>query len=326
MEKLDLKKIKQVEFNDSEYIRTATTKTQIVLHHTAGNSSGVNTIRAWNNDQRGRIATCVVISGKGSSNSHDGEICQAFSSKYWAYHLGVKNESFASKNVVYRRLDPGAIGIEICNWGALTKKGEKYYNYVNREVPAEEVCILKTKYKGFKYFHKYTEAQIESVRQLLVYWNEIYNIPLDYKESEMWDLSEDALSGVPGIYTHNSYRADKSDISPQPQIIEMLKNLNKENMAKQKPKEIKVEAEIDGNKLSIEKDQDGIDVVYDGKNRDVEFHKSEEEKSFKYDGKKLDIEVNKTKDKTEIDIQAETSLLRWFGKIISKFVLKKFKK
>jgi|GEM_PF-2189268 len=326
MEKLNLKKIKQCEFSATEYIQTATTKKQIVLHHTAGNSSGVNTIKHWNSDKRGRIATCVVISGKNTSNSYDGEICQAFSSKYWAYHLGVKAEVFASKNVVYQRLDKISIGIEICNWGSLKKIGDKFYNYVNREVPKDEVCTLKVAYKGNKYYHKYTDAQIESVRQLLVYWNEIYGIPLDYIEEDMWEVSENALSGKAGIYTHNSYRYDKSDISPQPKMIQMLKNLKKQVMAKKKPKDIKINAEVDGNKLQIEKDEEGLDVVYDGKNRDIEYHKTDEEKSFKYDGKKLDIDVKKTANDLEVDIQAETSWLRWVGKIISKFVLKKFKK
>lgn len=326
MDKLNLKKIKQCDFKATEYIQTATTKTQIVLHHTAGNSSGVNTIRHWNSDSRGRIATCVVISGKGTSNSYDGEICQAFSSRYWAYHLGIKPEIFASKNVIYQRLDKLSIGIEICNWGYLTKKGDKFFNYVNREVAKEDVCELDVPYKNHKYYHAYTDAQIESVRQLLVYWNEIYGIPLDYNETDLWDVSENALKGVAGIYTHNSYRYDKCDISPQPKMIEMLKNLKNKDMAKQKGKDIKIDAEVDGNKLSIEKDADGIDVVYDGKNRDAEYHKNEDGQSFKYDGKKLDIEVTKTKDKTEVDIQAETSWLRWFGKIVSKFVLKKFKK
>ena len=127
----------------------------------------------------------------------------------------------------YKSLDKVSIGVEICNWGSLEKRGEKFYNYVNREVPLDEVCELRTAYKGKKYYHAYTDAQIESVRQLLVYWNEVYNIPLDYIEENLWDLSKDALSGKPGIYTHNSYRKDKSDISPQPKMIKMLKSLKK---------------------------------------------------------------------------------------------------
>jgi N-acetyl-anhydromuramyl-L-alanine amidase AmpD len=222
---LDLSKIKQVPLKDSEYFNEKAEKRQIVLHHTAGNSSGVNTINNWNTDGRGRIATCVCISGKGAKNSADGEIVQAFSSRAWAYHLGLKQEVFKAFKVPYQSLDKISIGIEICAWGCLTKKGEKYYNYVNREVPLDEVCILDEPYKGFKHYHKYTDAQIESVRQLLLYWNEVYGIPLDYNEDDMWDLSKNAISGEKGLFTHNSYRKDKTDVFPQPELIQMLKSL-----------------------------------------------------------------------------------------------------
>ena len=39
--------------------------------------------------------------------------------------------------------------------------------------------------------------------------------------------STNALKGLPGVYTHNSYRKDKTDISPQPKMIAMLESLNK---------------------------------------------------------------------------------------------------
>lgn len=224
---LNLSKIKQVPLSESQYVKEETKKTQIVLHHTAGNSSGVGTIKMWNADDRGRIATCIVISGKGlSSDTTDGEICQAFSSKHWAYHLGIKPDVFRSAGVPYQRLDKLAIGIEICNWGPLTKKADgKFYNYVNREVALDQVCELEKPYKGYKFYHAYTDAQIESVKQLLVYWSKIYSIPLNYNLADMWNVSVNALKGVPGVYTHNSYRKDKSDISPQPKMIEMLKSL-----------------------------------------------------------------------------------------------------
>lgn len=223
---LDVRKIKQVPLRESQYIKESTKKLQIVLHHTAGNSSGVGTIKMWDNDDRGRIATCVTISGKGlSKDTYDGEICQAFASKYWAYHLGIKPDVFRANGLPYRSLDPIAIGIEICNWGPLTNKNGKYYNYVDRLVPADQVCELAVPYKGHKYYHRYTDAQIESVRDLLVYWKNLWDIPLDYNEEDMWKVSKNALSAVPGVYSHNSYRKDKSDIYPCPRMIEMLKSL-----------------------------------------------------------------------------------------------------
>jgi hypothetical protein len=223
---LDVTKIKQVPLRESQYIKEETKKTQIVLHHTAGNSSGVGTIKMWDADDRGRIATCVTISGKGlSRDTYDGEICQAFSSKFWAYHLGVKGDVFRANGVPAISLDKLSIGIEICSWGPLEKKGDKFYNYVNREVPADQVTELATPYKGHKYYHRYTDAQIESTKNLLMYWRDTYGINLTYREEDMWSVSKKALRGENGVYTHNSYRKDKTDIHPCPRMIAMLKTL-----------------------------------------------------------------------------------------------------
>ncbi len=63
------------------------------------------------------------------------------------------------------------------------------------------------------------------MRQLLVYWGERYEIPLTYNE-DMWDVSDRALAGQDGVWSHTSYRSDKSDIHPQPEMIAMLKALS----------------------------------------------------------------------------------------------------
>ena len=223
---LDVSKIKQVTLPETQYIKEETKKHQIVLHHTAGSSSAPGTIKMWANDDRGRIATCVVISGKGQSkDTYDGEICQAFSSKHWAYHLGIKTEVFKSKGLPQIAIDKHAIGIEICSWGPLEKRGDKFYNYVDREMPADQVTKLETPYKGHTYYHRYTDAQIESVKNLLLYWRDIHGINLTYHEDDMWTVSTRALKGENGVYTHNSYRKDKSDIHPCPRMIAMLKSL-----------------------------------------------------------------------------------------------------
>ena len=222
---LDLKKIKQVPLRESQYFKEETPKRQIVLHHTAGGPSAINVISSWDADDRGRIATPIVISGPNARGTYDGEICQAFSSRHWAYHLGIKPEVFRAYKVSYQKLDKIAIGIEICNWGQLTLKNGKYYNYVDREVPANQVTTLETPYKGFKYFHRYSDAQIQSVKDLLVYWKGVYNIDLTYNYDQMFTVNTKALKGENGLYSHNSYRRDKIDIYPCPRMIEMLKTL-----------------------------------------------------------------------------------------------------
>lgn len=210
----------QIDFPQGQYLKEEHTKKQIYLHHTAGNNSGSNVFKWWASNPE-RVATCVSISGPGDV---DGQIVQGFSSKYWAYHLGIKRNVFDAFGVPFTLLDKYSIGIEICNWGQLSYTNGKFYNYVGGIVNEKDVIKLDVPYKRHIYFHNYSDAQIESVRQLLVLWNQRYGIPLKYNE-DIWNVTTRALRGEPGVFTHNSVRADKVDIYPHPKMIQMLKNL-----------------------------------------------------------------------------------------------------
>lgn len=196
--------------NNDQYFKEKQFKNQIVLHHTAGAGNAINVIHGWNFNPE-KVATAFVIDSKG-------EVYKAFEPEFWAYHIGLKtgNNLFLNK---------GSIGIEVCNWGQLIKKGDKYLNYVNQEVPENEVVQI-AKFRGFEYYHKYNDAQIESLRKLVLELCAKFGINKTYN-SDMWDISANALSGKNGIYTHVSYRTDKNDMSPQFNLIEMLKNLEK---------------------------------------------------------------------------------------------------
>ena len=213
---LDLTKIVQERLDSNQYNHEEHPKRQIYLHHTAGGPSAVNVAKFFNS-QEGRVATAFIIGSKGT-------IVQCFSSKHWAYHLGLKEDVFIENKVGYQSLDKISIGIEICNYGPLTKRNGYYYNYLNARVDYTEVEFLATKYKGHIYWQKYTDAQIESTRQLLVYLCDTYKIPRNYYSS-IFDIDKRALQGERGIFTHNSVRKDKSDIYPCPRMIEMLKSL-----------------------------------------------------------------------------------------------------
>ena len=215
----------QTNFPATQYMAEENPKTQIYLHHTAGNNDPFAVFSMWAGNQE-RIATCVTVgnSPKPSANWQDGEVVQGYSSKYWAYHLGLKESTFHNFNIPYKSLDRISIGIEICCWGQLTLQNGKFYNYVNREVPANEVCELATPHRGYKYYHNITDAQIEAVRELLVLWKQKYNIPLTY-HADIWDICPRALRGEPGVYTHNSVRYDKVDVYPHPKLVAMLQSL-----------------------------------------------------------------------------------------------------
>src|SRR5574343_722443 len=185
------------------------TPNQVCLHHTASPPGVAGDIEWWKHDGQ-PVSTPLVV-------GRDGIATQIYPSTRWAYSLGLQHSQ-------YRKVESVTIGIEIDSWGFLSLQNGKYYSYTGAEIPADEVCDLGYYWRGQRYFHKYTAAQIETVRLLLLHWNEKYKIMLDYKGDELWNVSKNAqYASVGGIYTHASFRADKTDIFPQPEMIEMLK-------------------------------------------------------------------------------------------------------
>ena len=217
--------IEITDFLASQYINEETNKIQIYLHHTAGNSNPFNVYKDWETTPE-RIATCVVIAGKPNKTDSfkDGLIVQGYSSKKWGFHLGLKEATFQKFGLPYKSLDRISIGIEICNWGQLTRKQGKFYNWIDKVIPDEDVIELDTPFRGYKYFHNYTDAQIIAVEKLLRHWGDKYNIPLAYHD-DIFEVNSRALKGAPGVFTHCSVRYNKVDIYPHPKMIEMLKSL-----------------------------------------------------------------------------------------------------
>ena len=120
-----------------EYVEEKTTKNTIYLHHTAGSHRADWTIDGWNKDRtstnaRLRVATAFVIGGPDKMGTDkdgmDGKVFRAYNEDFWAHHLGLKTEN----NSILNRQ---SIGIEICNYGPLTKtKDGKFLTYVvNRQ-------------------------------------------------------------------------------------------------------------------------------------------------------------------------------------------------
>lgn len=206
----------QERLSHGQFINQEHTKSQVYLHHTAGGGDARSVSRFWNSN-KSKIATAFVIGERG-------EIVQCFSSKHWAWHLGVGSQIFKDKNIPFRDLNKTSIGIELTNWGFLKQVNGKFYNYVNRVIPSSMVTELDEPFKGHKFWYRYTDEQIESTKKLVTYLSETYDIPMDYR-SEIWDIDIQALKNEKGIYTHNSVRKDKSDVYPCPRLIKMLQSL-----------------------------------------------------------------------------------------------------
>ena len=171
--------IKKQYLENEEYYHDVVTKKTIYLHHTAGSHRPDWVVASWERDKTGsggvrHIATAYVIGGKSTRNANtdfDGVIVECHPPEKWAHHLGIK----ARNN---KLLNQESIGIEICNYGPLTKKGEEYFTYVNSKVPSEDVVDLGYEFKGFRYYHAYTPAQIQATKELVAKLGKDFDIDL----------------------------------------------------------------------------------------------------------------------------------------------------
>lgn len=222
---------------DDEYYKEIVTKDTIYLHHTAGGPRPDYVIDGWERDKTLsgtplRVATAFLIGGKTKGTKNfDGAIYAPFDPKYWAHHLGLVRPRYAPFNNA--RLNAKSIGIEICNYGYLEKEEGRYYFETSSGkiyVESEDVCILEKPWRGKKYFHRYSDKQIEALKILILELARKFDITLeDIKyDWNYFDLKYDALNGAPGLWTHVNVREDKWDCFPQPELIDMLNSLYNE--------------------------------------------------------------------------------------------------
>ena len=203
-------------------------KDKIVLHHTAGSHQPHWVIDGWNANKK-KIGTAWVIGGKANppyKDEYDGKVVNYFNDDYWSHHLGIRETGYA--------ITKASIGIELCNYGGLVKNSQgqfgQFLTYVGTLVPPDQVT--ECEFRGFKYYETYTDAQLESLKTLLLNISSHHNIDLHeglYKMlkngNKAFELQTSALSGKPGLWTHANYRRDKTDCSPQFKLIEMILSL-----------------------------------------------------------------------------------------------------
>jgi len=197
--------VKVINF-EGYYFKQGGIKNQIVWHHSAGSDNAEQMFEWWKRDNVTHVATCVGI-------EKSGRVVKGFDEQYWGHHIGMSNGYNGVRNLQ-------SVAVELTNWGILRND---LTNWANGKVPQKDVIELN--YKGSKFYEAYTPEQIKALK----YWTLLvamrFDIPLDYKEKDMWELSNNAITGKAGIYTHNSFIAWKTDVSPQPILIAMAKEL-----------------------------------------------------------------------------------------------------
>ena len=226
-----------------EYRTTSEKKDWIFIHHTAGWNNPFNTISHWARDSRGQVATEFVLGGQKITNNdteYDGVVVQAFPEGGYGWHLGIGN------NIMHR----ASVGIEVNNFGWLTEGGYykriggtktwikktpgKFYTYVGTEADCKQVVKLEKEFRGYQYWHKYSDRQILELKKLIQFIGERDGIDvrkglpdlIREKGVEAFDIcSVSMCNDTKGLWSHTNCRTTKFDMFPQPELLDMLLSL-----------------------------------------------------------------------------------------------------
>lgn len=198
-------------------------KQWIFLHHTAGWEDPYQVIDMWARDNRGNVATEFVLGGQSvrdGSKKFDGELVQAFPEGGYGWHTGTGN------SVMHRN----SVAIEVCCMGQIVD-GKTYVGTVAK---SDQVIKLAKPFRGFQFWHDYSDAQIETLKRFILYTAEKYNIDIrrglieniKSKGADGFDVLDLAKAeSTPGMYSHTNVLRGKVDMYPHPDLIDMLLSL-----------------------------------------------------------------------------------------------------
>ena len=105
-------------------------------------------------------------------------------------------------------------------------KDGRYYNYVSKPINDEDVVELDKPFRGYTHYERYTDAQIESTRKLILYLKNRWDIKIEtgIYDEQWFEFDVKWFTGG-GLRSHTQVRTGKFDIFPQKEMIEMLNSL-----------------------------------------------------------------------------------------------------
>lgn len=194
----------------------------IVLHHTSGWNNPYKVVDDWARDDRGKIATEFVIGGidiTGNDRRYDGEIVKSFPDGCQGWHIGNSGSKYMNKH---------SVGIEMCSFGGLDGN---HRTYTNKLCAISQSYDLEEPFRGYKSYHRYSDKQLYSLKNLILYVGVRDNIDvrnglikwIEKEGRKAFEFHQDAYDGkVHGLITHANIRKDKNDVFPQKELIDML--------------------------------------------------------------------------------------------------------
>jgi hypothetical protein len=123
-----------------------------------------------------------------------------------------------------------SVGIEVCNFGQILNGR----TYTGQRADANQIVELKESFRGHKTWHRYSDKQLEVLKELILFISKRDNI--DVRKGLVEEIKKDGVKGfefnenayygkVKGIWTHTNTRRDKVDMFPQQELIDMLLSL-----------------------------------------------------------------------------------------------------
>jgi hypothetical protein len=205
------------------YFEGPVKKQWIFLHHTAGWDNPYQVADMWARDNRGNVATEFILGGqsvKNGSTKYDGELIQCFPDGGYGWHTGTGN------SVMHRN----SIGIEVCCMGQIVN-GK---TYVGTVADPSQIVKLAKPFRGYQYWHRYSDEQIRVLKNWILYCSNKYNIDprvglvewVKEKGADGFDVLDlNKANSTPGMYSHTNVMRGKVDMFPQQELIDMLLSL-----------------------------------------------------------------------------------------------------
>lgn len=208
--KINKRKYWLSEFN---YIKTETSKNKIILSNTL--TPNLSHIAGFSKRYNGRYTKAPMF-----TIDMDGTVFQHYNTKYYTHFLGIEE------------VDVTSITISLVNQGCLIKINDDIFvDYLGREyngIPHQQY------WRNKKYWAKYDDRQIESLKELCLYLLE-KNKDIN-RSVAMTNTKQDVNGDSSGIFYRSNLIKEFTDLSPAfdyikfKETIEMKKEKRKPNL------------------------------------------------------------------------------------------------
>lgn len=203
------------QISPSLYVHERTVKRHIVLHHTAGGTMQ-GALATWLKSGR-QVGTHFII-------DRDGTITQVVPVRNWIFSLGLNVMKWKHR----REWERQAVSVELVAFGGLTEKDGKWTNWTGKAVPQSEVELVD--FRGYKAYHAYTQAQIDSLGALMDYLCATLKISPSIDVQDFCGDKVEELAKIEpnqskhNVFTHANFRGarEKQDCYPSRLLLDFL--------------------------------------------------------------------------------------------------------